>query len=118
MKFSMTSHFEEEIESLKTPLTRFMSSAKGCLRDIDTDLSTLENNHQVWLYFVFDEVVVLWRLVCSSASTSGTIKGRPNKIKVLVTEAFVSFRNVKELENFIWVWSSIWGLLIFQTAGK
>lgn len=48
---------QEEIESLKTQLSGFMSSIEGRLRDKDADLSTLENNHQVALNSILDEVL-------------------------------------------------------------
>lgn len=98
----MASPLEVEIESLKTQLSGFMSSIEGRLRDIDADLSTLENNHQVALNSVLDEVTVLRRLVCSGASTSIQNEGRPNKIKIPEPKPFIGVRNAKELENFIW----------------
>lgn len=70
---------QEEIESLKTQLSGFMSSIEGCLRDIDADLLTLENNHQVPLNSVLDEVTILRKFVVALLPRP---EGCPNKIKI------------------------------------
>ncbi|RVW71238.1 hypothetical protein CK203_058805 [Vitis vinifera] len=62
-----------------------------------------------------EDIAVLKKAVLQGCFSSPEA---PSKVRVLEPKGFNGNRNTKELENFLWTWSSSFGLLMFLMTRK